>query len=75
MRRLKDTLGDIPDKKSLNRNILNLSGGENTFFALQLPYIAGTKIIVMDDTSSNLILEKHLSVFGKDAKRILKRKA
>lgn len=52
--RLKDMLEIFPIKNLLNRNIFNLSGGEKQILCIAASYIAGTKIIVMDEPSSNL---------------------
>ncbi|WP_138337112.1 MULTISPECIES: ABC transporter ATP-binding protein [Streptococcus] len=53
-RRLNDMLEIFPIKNLLNRNIFNLSGGEKQILCIAASYIAGTKIIVMDEPSSNL---------------------
>lgn len=71
-RRLKDMLEIFPIKNLLNRNIFNLSGGEKQILCIAASYIAGTKIIVMDEPSSNLDI-KSISVLTKMLK-ILKEK-
>lgn len=71
-RRLKDMLKIFPIKNLLNRNIFNLSGGEKQILCIAASYIAGTKIIVMDEPSSNLDI-KSISVLAKMLK-ILKEK-
>lgn len=63
-RRLKDMLEIFPIKNLLNRNIFNLSGGEKQILCIAASYIAGTKIIVMDEPSSNLDI-KSISVLTK----------
>lgn len=70
--RLKDMLEIFPIKNLLNRNIFNLSGGEKQILCIAASYIAGTKIIVMDEPSSNLDI-KSISVLTKMLK-ILKEK-
>ena len=70
--RLKDMLEIFPIKNLLNRNIFNLSGGEKQILCIAASYIAGTKIIVMDESSSNLDI-KSISVLTKMLK-ILKEK-
>ena len=72
-RRLKDMLEIFPIKNLLNRNIFNLSGGEKQILCVAASYIAGTKIIVMDEPSSNLDI-KSISVLTKMLK-ILKEKS
>lgn len=57
----------------MNRNIFNLSGGEKQILCIAASYIAGTKIIVMDEPSSNLDI-KSISVLTQMLK-ILKEKA
>ena len=69
---LKDMLEIFPIKNLLNRNIFNLSGGEKQILCIADSYIAGTKIIVMDEPSSNLDI-KSISVLAKMLK-ILKEK-
>ena len=69
---LKDMLEIFPIKNLLNRNIFNLSGGEKQILCIAASYIAGTKIIVMDEPSSNLDI-KSISVLAKILK-ILKEK-
>ena len=71
-KRLKDMLEIFPIKNLLNRNIFNLSGGEKQILCIAASYIAGTKIIVMDEPSSNLDI-KSISVLTKMLK-ILKEK-
>ena len=71
-KRLKDMLEIFPIKNLLNRNIFNLSGGEKQILCIAASYIAGTKIIVMDEPSSNLDI-KSISVLAKILK-ILKEK-
>ena len=71
-RRLKNMLEIFPIKNLLNRNIFNLSGGEKQILCIAASYIAGTKIIVMDEPSSNLDI-KSISVLAKMLK-ILKEK-
>ncbi|HGQ5894963.1 TPA: ABC transporter ATP-binding protein, partial [Streptococcus pneumoniae] len=71
-RRLKDMLKIFPIKNLLNRNIFNLSGGEKQILCIAASYIAGTKIIVMDEPSSNLDI-KSINVLAKMLK-ILKEK-
>ncbi|KGF03032.1 ABC transporter ATP-binding protein [Anaerococcus lactolyticus] len=71
-RRLKDMLEIFPIKNLLNRNIFNLSGGEKQILCIAASYIAGTKIIVMDEPSSNLDI-KSIGVLTKMLK-ILKEK-
>ncbi|MFQ7349591.1 MAG: ABC transporter ATP-binding protein [Anaerococcus vaginalis] len=70
--RLKDVLEIFPIKNLLNRNIFNLSGGEKQILCIAASYIAGTKIIVMDEPSSNLDI-KSIGVLTKMLK-ILKEK-
>ena len=53
-RRLNDMLEIFPIKNLLDRNIFNLSGGEKQILCIAASYIAGTKIIVLDEPSSNL---------------------
>ena len=62
----------FPIKNLLNRNIFNLSGGEKQILCIAASYIAGTKIIVLDEPSSNLDI-KSISVLAKMLK-ILKEK-
>lgn len=71
-RRLNEMLEIFPIKNLLNRNIFNLSGGEKQILCIAASYIAGTKIIVMDEPSSNLDI-KSISVLTKMLK-ILKEK-
>lgn len=71
-KRLKDMLEIFPIKNLLNRNIFNLSGGEKQILCIAASYIAGTKIIVLDEPSSNLDI-KSISVLAKMLK-ILKEK-
>lgn len=71
-KRLSDMLEIFPIKNLLNRNIFNLSGGEKQILCIAASYIAGTKIIVMDEPSSNLDI-KSISVLTKMLK-ILKEK-
>ena len=71
-KRLKDMLEIFPIKNLLNRNIFNLSGGEKQILCIAASYIAGTKIIVMDEPSSNSDI-KSISVLTKMLK-ILKEK-
>ena len=71
-KRLKDMLEIFPIKNLLNRNIFNLSGGEKQILCIAASYIAGTKIIVMDEPSSNLDI-KSISILAKMLK-ILKEK-
>lgn len=71
-RRLNDMLEIFPIKNLLNRNIFNLSGGEKQILCIAASYIAGTKIIVMDEPSSNLDI-KSIGVLTKMLK-ILKEK-
>ncbi|MDU5699566.1 MAG: ATP-binding cassette domain-containing protein [Finegoldia magna] len=71
-RRLSDMLEIFPIKNLLNRNIFNLSGGEKQILCIAASYIAGTKIIVMDEPSSNLDI-KSISFLTKMLK-ILKEK-
>ncbi|MDO4772553.1 MAG: ABC transporter ATP-binding protein [Bacillota bacterium] len=42
----------------LNRDIFELSGGEKQMIALASAYVSGTEIILLDEVSSNLDLEK-----------------
>ena len=58
---LSDMLEIFLIKNLLNRNIFNLSGGEKQILCIAASYIAGTKIIVMDEPSSNLDI-KSISV-------------
>ena len=53
-RRLEDMLEIFSIKKLLNRDIFKLSGGEKQILCIAACYISGTKIIVMDEPSSNL---------------------
>lgn len=53
-KRLNEMLEIFQIKNLLNRNIFNLSGGEKQILCIAASYIAGTKIIVMDEPSSNL---------------------
>ena len=71
-KRLKDMLEIFSIKNLLNRNIFNLSGGEKQILCIAASYIAGTKIIVMDEPSSNLDI-KSISILAKMLK-ILKEK-
>lgn len=52
--RLKDMLEIFPITNLLNRDIFQLSGGEKQILCVAASYISGTKIIVMDEPSSNL---------------------
>ncbi|WP_300409141.1 ABC transporter ATP-binding protein [Lagierella sp.] len=52
--RLKDMLEIFPITNLLNRDIFQLSGGEKQILCVAACYISGTKIIVMDEPSSNL---------------------
>lgn len=52
--RLNDMLEIFPIKNLLDRDIFKLSGGEKQILCIAACYIAGTKIIVMDEPSSNL---------------------
>lgn len=52
--RMKEMLKAFPIKKLLNRDIFKLSGGERQILSIAASYIAGTKIIVLDEPSSNL---------------------
>ena len=71
-KRLKNMLEIFPIKILLNRNIFNLSGGEKQILCIAASYITGTKIIVMDEPSSNLDI-KSISVLTNMLK-ILKEK-
>ncbi|UHR02001.1 ATP-binding cassette domain-containing protein [Peptoniphilus sp. GNH] len=71
-KRLNEMLEIFPIKNLLNRNIFNLSGGEKQILCIAASYIAGTKIIVMDEPSSNLDI-KSIDVLTKMLK-ILKEK-
>ena len=71
-KRLKNMLEIFPIKNLLIRNIFNLSGGEKQILCIAASYIAGIKIIVMDEPSSNLDI-KSISVLAKMLK-ILKEK-
>lgn len=53
-KRLSDMLEIFPIKNLLDRDIFRLSGGEKQILCIAACYIAGTKIIVMDEPSSNL---------------------
>lgn len=52
--RLDKLLELFPIKHLLDRNIFNLSGGEKQILTIAACYIAGNKIIVLDEPSSNL---------------------
>ena len=56
-KRLNEMLEIFQIKNLLNRNIFNLSGGEKQILCIAACYIAGTKIIVLDEPSSNLDIE------------------
>ena len=71
-KRLNEMLEIFPIKNLLNRNIFNLSGGEKQILCIAACYIAGTKIIVLDEPSSNLDIES-ISVL-KNMLKILKDK-
>ncbi|MDD7305196.1 MAG: ABC transporter ATP-binding protein [Peptoniphilaceae bacterium] len=53
-KRLKEMLEVFDIKELLNRDIFKLSGGEKQILCIASSYIAGSKIIVMDEPSSNL---------------------
>ncbi|OFJ67995.1 ABC transporter ATP-binding protein [Anaerococcus sp. HMSC065G05] len=53
-KRLNEMLEIFPIKNLLDRDIFRLSGGEKQILCIAACYIAGTKIIVMDEPSSNL---------------------
>ncbi len=53
-KRLNEMLEIFPIKNLLNRDIFKLSGGERQILCIAACYIAGTRIIVMDEPSSNL---------------------
>ena len=53
-KRLNEMLEIFPIKNLLDRDIFILSGGEKQILCIAACYIAGTKIIVMDEPSSNL---------------------
>ncbi len=71
-KRMNEMLEIFPIKKLLNRDIFMLSGGEKQILCIAACYIAGTKIIVMDEPSSNLDKES-IDVLGNMLK-ILKEK-
>lgn len=52
--RIKEMLEIFPINHLLNRDIFKLSGGEKQILCVAAAYIAGTKIIVLDEPSSNL---------------------
>lgn len=59
--RLKDMLDLFPIEHLLNRDIFKLSGGEKQILCIAASYISGTKIIVLDEPSSNLD-EEHILI-------------
>ena len=67
-RRMEDLLKIFPIEHLLGRNIFALSGGEKQILSVASCYLAGCKLIVMDEPSSNLdeasiaVLKKMLPV-------------
>nr|WP_308520677.1 ABC transporter ATP-binding protein [uncultured Stomatobaculum sp.] len=53
-RRMEDLLKIFPIEHLLGRNIFALSGGEKQILSVASCYLAGCKLIVMDEPSSNL---------------------
>ena len=53
-RRMEDLLKIFPIEHLLGRNIFALSGGEKQILSVAACYLAGCKLIVMDEPSSNL---------------------
>lgn len=53
-RRLADLLEVFPIEHLLDRSIFDLSGGEKQILSIAASYIAGTKILILDEPSSNL---------------------
>ncbi|MEL3908675.1 MAG: ABC transporter ATP-binding protein [Treponemataceae bacterium] len=53
-RRMEKMLSIFPIEHLLNRDIFKLSGGEKQILCVASCYMAGTKIIVLDEPSSNL---------------------
>lgn len=53
-RRMEDLLNIFPIEHLLGRNIFALSGGEKQILSVASCYLAGCKLIVMDEPSSNL---------------------
>lgn len=53
-KRLQELLSLFPIAHLLNRNIFELSGGEKQILCLASSYIAGCKLILLDEPTSNL---------------------
>ena len=72
-RRMEDLLKIFPIEHLLGRNIFALSGGEKQILSVASCYLAGCKLIVMDEPSSNLdeasiaVLKKMLPVLKERA--------
>lgn len=56
-------------KRLLNRSIFELSGGEKQILSIAASYLSGTKLVVLDEPSSNLD-EKHTEMIGKMLKKM-----
>lgn len=58
-KRLQDLLSLFPIAHLLNRSIFELSGGEKQILCLASAYISGCKLILLDESTSNL---DHISI-------------
>ena len=67
--RIEDMLKLFDIKRLLNRSIFELSGGEKQILSIAASYISGTKLIVLDEPSSNLD-EKHTKIIQNMLKRV-----
>lgn len=62
--RMADMLKLFDIERLLNRSIFELSGGEKQILSIAASYLSGTKLVVLDEPSSNLD-EKHTLIIKK----------
>lgn len=70
-KRLSNMLKIFPIEYLLNRDIFKLSGGEKQILCIASCYISGTKIILLDEPSSNLD-EKYIEILAQMLKKLKK---